>query len=92
MFQGSKTALTVYFLSNCAFLRLIFDLLKFLLDDSKRMNSHRFDIFQYPDNFTNVSMHLNENGHAPNVFAFAQIDIIEAEWPRLLKETYWMNE
>ena len=58
---------------------------------SKRMNSHRFDIFHYPDNFTNVSMHFNENGHTPNDFSFAPIDKIEAEWPRLLKETYWMH-
>ena len=41
---------------------------------SKRMNSHRFDIFHYPDNFTNVSMHFNENGHTPNDFSFAPID------------------
>ena len=58
---------------------------------SKRMNSHRFDIFHYPDNFTNVSMHFNENGHTPNDFSFAPIDKIEAEWPRLLKETYWVH-
>ena len=55
------------------------------------MNSHRFDIFHYPDNFTNASMHFNENGHTPNDFSFAPIDKIEAEWPRLLKETYWMH-
>ena len=43
------------------------------------------------DNFTNVSMHFNENGHTTNDFSFAPIDKIEAEWPRLLKETYWMH-
>ena len=26
----------------------------------KRMNSNRFDICHYPDNFTNDSVHLNE--------------------------------
>ena len=30
---------------------------------SKRMNSHRFDIFHHPDCFTNVSVQFNENGH-----------------------------
>ena len=58
---------------------------------SKRMNSHRYDIFHYPDNFTNVSMHFKENGHTPNDFSFAPIDKIEAEWPRLFKETYRMH-
>ena len=58
---------------------------------SKRMNSHRFDICHYPDNFTNVSLHFNENGHTPRDFSFAPIDKVEAEWPRLLKETYWMH-
>ena len=58
---------------------------------SKRMNSHRFDIYHYPDNFTNVSVHLNENGHTPSYFSFAPIDKVDAEWQRLLKETYWMH-
>ena len=58
---------------------------------SKRMNSHRIDICRYPDNFTNVSVQINENGHTPNDFSFAPIDKVEAEWPRLLKETYWMH-
>ena len=58
---------------------------------SKRMNSHRFDICHYPDNFTNVSVHFNENGHTPSDFSFAPIDKVEAEWPRLLKENYWMH-
>ena len=48
---------------------------------SKRMNSHRFDICHYPDNFTNVSSHFNENGHTPRDFSFAPIDKVEAEWP-----------
>ena len=55
---------------------------------SKRMNSHRFDICHYPHNLTNVSLHFNENGHTPVDFSFALIDKVEAEWPRLLKETY----
>ena len=58
---------------------------------SKRMNSHQFDICHYPDNFTNVSVHINENGHTPNDFSFTPIDKVEAEWPRLLKETYWLH-
>ena len=33
----------------------------------KGMNSHRFDICQYPDNFTNVSLHFNENGHTQGI-------------------------
>ena len=40
---------------------------------SKRMNSHRFDICHYPDNFTNVSAHFNENGHTPSDFSFDPI-------------------
>ena len=55
------------------------------------MNSHRFDICHYPDNFTNVSVHFNENGHTPSDFSFASIDKVEAEWPRLLKENYLMH-
>ena len=57
---------------------------------SKRMNSHRFDICHYPDNFTNASLHFNENGLTPRDLSFAPIDKVEAEWPRLLKETYWI--
>ena len=54
----------------------------------KSINSHRFDICHYPDNFANVSVHFNENGYTPSDFSFAPIDKVEAEWPRLLKETY----
>ena len=50
------------------------------------MNSHRFDICHYPDYFTNVSLHFNENGHTPRDFSFAPIDKVETEWPRLLKD------
>ena len=55
------------------------------------MNSHRFDICHYPDNFTNVSVHFSENGHTPSDFSFPPIDKVEAEWQRLLKETYWIH-
>ena len=34
---------------------------------------------------------INENGHTPRDFSFAPIDKVEAEWPRLLKETYWVH-
>ena len=58
---------------------------------SKRMNSHRFDILHYPESITFVSVHFNENGHSVNKFSFTRIDKVENEWPRLLKETYWMH-
>ena len=58
---------------------------------SKRMNSHRFDILHYPESITNVSVHFNENGHSVDNFSFTPIDRVENEWPRLLKETYWMH-
>ena len=58
---------------------------------SKRMNSHRFDIFHHPDSFTNVSVHFSENGHTANDFSYAPIEKVNAQWPRLLKETYWMH-
>ena len=37
------------------------------------MNSHRFDICHYPDNFTNVFVHFNENGHIASDFSFSQL-------------------
>ena len=55
------------------------------------MNSHRFDICHYPDNFTNVSLHFNVNGHTPSDLSFAPIDKVEAEWFRLLTEAYWIH-
>ena len=58
---------------------------------SKIMNSHRFDIFHRPDSFTNVSLHFSENGHTANDFSFAHIEKVDAEWPRLSKETYWLH-
>ena len=58
---------------------------------SKRMNSHRFDILHYPESITKVSVHFNENGHSVDNFSFTPIDKVENEWPRLLKETYWMH-
>ena len=57
----------------------------------KRMNSHRFDILHYPESITNVSVHFNENGHSVDNFSFTPIDKVKNEWPRLLKETYWMH-
>ena len=58
---------------------------------SKRMNSHHFDILHYPESITNVSVHFNENGYSVDNFSFTPIDRVETEWPRLLKETYWMH-
>ena len=43
--------------------------------ENEQRECHRFDIFHYSDNFTNVSMHFNENGHTPNDFSFAPIDM-----------------
>ena len=51
----------------------------------------RFDILHNPESITNVSVHLNENGHFVDDFSFTPIDKVENEWPRLLKETYWMH-
>ena len=58
---------------------------------SKRMKSDRCDIFHHPDCFTNVSVHFNENSHTANDFSFAPTEKVDIEWPRLLKETYWMH-
>ena len=55
------------------------------------MNSHRFDILHYPESITNISVHFNENGHSVDDFSFTPIDKVENEWPRFLKETYWMH-
>ena len=57
----------------------------------KKKDSHRFYICHYPYNFTNVSVHFNENGHTPSGFSSAPVDKVEAEWQQLSKETYRMH-
>ena len=50
-----------------------------MLDRRTRMNSHSFYIRHYPDNFTNVSLHFNENGHTSRHFSFVPINQVESE-------------
>jgi len=54
------------------------------------MNSHKFDIKHYPNTFTTVAEHFNSKGHFMNDFSFMQIEKINNNWKRLLKETEWM--
>ena len=57
---------------------------------SVRMNSHRFDIRNHPNSYTNVSEHFNSENHSILDFSFMPIENINNNWQRLMKETKWM--
>ena len=61
---------------------------------SKRMNSHRFDIYSYDDQgyATNVALHFNSDSHSLDGFRFVPIDIVNNEMARLCKETCWIHK
>ena len=58
------------------------------------MNSHRFDICNFSDpSFSSlVACHFNSQNHSITDFSFMPVDVIENNFQRLCKETFWMHK
>ena len=61
---------------------------------SRRMNSHMFDInnFDDPSFSSRVATYCKSDNHSMADFSFMSIDVIDNNFDRLLKETYWMHK
>ena len=61
---------------------------------SRRMNSHIHDINNFTDPLfsTHVASHFNLPDHTIKDFLFVPFDIVDDEFQRLCKESYWIHK
>ena len=61
---------------------------------SRRMNSHRYDIYNFENQAfsSSVATHFNSSDHSLADFSFMPIDIVKDDFNRLSKEAFWIHK